>query len=58
MKTQLIKELTELNVAVKRLLGEALISSAENEAFSPLISEAQALELPARLAFHRSNPSE
>ena len=58
MKNHLIKELAELSVAEKRLLGEALISSAENEAFSPPITEAQALELRSRLAFHRSNPSE
>lgn len=58
MKNQLIKELAELNVAEKRLLGEALISSAENEAFSPPISEAQTLELRSRLAYHRSNPAE
>lgn len=58
MKNQLIKELAELNVAEKRSLGEALISSAENEAFSPPISEAQALELRSRLAYHRANLAE
>lgn len=58
MKNQLIKELAALNVTEKRLLGEALISSAENEAFSPPITESQALELRSRLAFHRLNPSE
>ncbi len=58
MKNQLIKESAELNVAEKRLLGEVLINSAENEAFSPPISEAQTLELRSRLAYHRLLPSE
>ncbi len=58
MDLHLYEELQHLNVAERRALGEALIVSADSEAAAPLISEAQRLEIRARLAYHRANPGE
>lgn len=58
MNAHLYEELEHLSIAEKRLLGEALIVSAESEASAPLITEAQRTELRSRLAYHRANPDE
>lgn len=58
MNTTFIRELEQLSIAEKRALGEALIVSAESEASAPLITDAQRVELRARLAQHRANPNE
>ena len=52
------KELEHLSIAEKRLLGEALIVSADSEASAPFTTEAQRAELRTRLAHHRANPDE
>ena len=58
MNVNLYHELENMSVAEKRVLGEALIVSAESEASAPLITEAQRTELRARLAYHRAHPDE
>ncbi|MBK5206830.1 MAG: addiction module protein [Polaromonas sp.] len=58
MNSRLYQELEHLSIAEKRLLGEALIISADTEASAPFITDAQRAELRARLAFHRANPDE
>lgn len=58
MNPHLFQELEQLSIAEKRLLGEALIISADTEASAPFITDAQRTELRARLAFHRANPDE
>ena len=52
------QEIEHLSIAEKRLLGEALIVSADSEASTPFTTEAQRSELRARLAYHRANPAE
>jgi len=56
MRAQIADELTQLSAAEKRELGEALIASAEADAYAPAMSEAQRAELRARLAHHRAHP--
>ena len=58
MNTHLYEELEHLSIAERRLLGEALIVSAESEASASLITEVQRTELRSRLAHHRANPEE
>jgi len=58
MNTHFFQELESLSIADKRSLGEALIMSADSEASTPLITDAQRAELRARLAHHRANPDE
>ena len=58
MNTRLFQELEQLSIAEKRLLGEALLVSADSEASAPLITDAQRTELRARLVHHRENPDE
>ena len=58
MNTHLYEELEHLSVTEKRMLGEALIMSAESEASAPLVSETQRTELRSRLAYHRASPDE
>lgn len=58
MSIHLQQALETLSIADKRALGEALIDSAESEAFAPLITDAQRVELRARLAHHRAHPDE
>jgi putative addiction module component (TIGR02574 family) len=58
MSTHLYQALENLSIADKRALGEALIDSAQSEAFAPLITNAQRAELRARLAHHRAHPDE
>lgn len=58
MRAQIADELIHLSAAEKRELGEALIASADAEAGTSPITEAQRAELRARLAHHRANPSE
>jgi putative addiction module component (TIGR02574 family) len=52
------QELEQLNPAEKRLLGEALVASADTEASAPPLSDAQRAELRTRLAHHRAHPNE
>jgi putative addiction module component (TIGR02574 family) len=58
MNARLHQELESLSIAERRSLGEALVLSADSEAFAPLISPAQRNELSARLAHHRAHPNE
>lgn len=58
MNAHLIEQLEHLSIAEKRLLGEALIDSAESEASAPLVTDSQRTELRSRLAYHRANPDE
>ena len=58
MRPQIVEELINLSSAEKRELGEALIASAESESLAPIVTDAQRVELRARLAQHRANPNE
>jgi len=59
MRAQLADELIQLSPAEKRELGEALIASADADtAGAPPLTDAQRMELRARLARHRANPGE
>lgn len=58
MNARITQELQQLSAAEKHALGEALIGSADSEARSSLITDAQRTKLRARLAQHRANPSE
>ena len=58
MNTRLFQELEQLSIAEKRSLSEALLVSADSEAEAPLITDAQRIELRARLVHHRENPNE
>lgn len=58
MNLALCNELENLSVAEKRVLGEALLVSAESEASASLMTEAQRAELRVRLAYHRAHPDE
>ena len=56
MRTQIANELVQLSPAERRELGEALIASAESETGARPVSDAQRVELRARLAHHRAHP--
>ena len=58
MSANILQELQHLSAAEKHALGQALIGSADSEANSPLVTDAQRAELRARLAHHRANPDE
>jgi hypothetical protein len=58
MNTHTFQELDGLSIADKRSLGEAFIMSADSEASTPLVTDAQRTELRARLAHHRVHPDE
>jgi len=58
MNARISQELQHLSAAEKHALGQALIGSADSEANSPLVTDAQSAELRARLAHHRTNPDE
>ncbi|NCP40807.1 MAG: hypothetical protein GW848_09935 [Rhodoferax sp.] len=58
MDSRIDKALGKLSVVEKRVLGQALIGSAETQAFATLITDAQRQELRDRLAFHRAYPHE
>ena len=58
MNVSLLQDLERLSIEERRLLGEALVASADTEASAPLITDAQRSELAARLAHHRTHPGE
>ncbi|MDM4766250.1 hypothetical protein [Pelomonas sp. SE-A7] len=58
MNAPLIQELEQLSAAERRLLGEALIQSANSESDAPLLSPQQWEELRERLSWHRAHPGE
>ena len=58
MNAHISQELQHLTAAEKHALGQALIGSADSEANSPPVTNAQREELRARLAHHRTNPDE
>jgi putative addiction module component (TIGR02574 family) len=58
MNAHVYQELLNLSAAEKHALGEALIGSADTQATSLPITDAQSTELQKRLVHHRQNPDE
>jgi putative addiction module component (TIGR02574 family) len=58
MNAHIYQELQNLTAAEKHALGEALIVSADTQATSLPITQAQSIELKKRLAHHRASPNE
>ena len=58
MSSNLYDEITKLDAATRLQLAQDLLDSVASEAFSPLVTDEQRVELRARLARHRTHPEE
>jgi len=58
VKPNLYDEIVKLDAATRLQLAQDLLDSVASEAFSPLVTDEQRIELRTRLAHHRAHPEE